>query len=51
MSSVKDKMNVEMPIQIMKKNDNKLSKKMGQTNKEVKMMGKPNQKIKKRLGM
>jgi hypothetical protein len=48
MNSVEEKMSM-MAILPKKKNDTKMSKRLGASNSEVKYLGKTNQKIRRRL--
>ena len=48
MSSVEEKMSM-MAILPKKKNDTKMSKRLGASNSEVKYLGRTNQKIRRRL--
>jgi hypothetical protein len=49
MNSVEEKMSM-MNIMPSKKNDTKMSKKLGGSGAEIKYLGKSNQKIRRRLG-
>lgn len=48
MNSVQEKMNM-MQLSPYKKNDNKMNKRLGVSNSEIKYLGKSNQKIRRKL--
>jgi len=50
MNSVEEKMNMMSLALPRKKNDTKMSKRLGGSNAELKYLGKSNQKIRRRLG-